>query len=344
MRAGETGSGQGSGQGSLRELETLVSARIKSSPWLDRHGWDWLHLSLGFACLPAGLVLVSLDSSAALLLGCGCLAVTHALFTVKATHLASHNSLADSRLWSRVWCLFFIEVCGCFPADVAVEEHVKVHHAYTNVLGLGDSSTWRVPFLPRFVYLFLAPLALPFITPAVTLGLLLKRPASSWGSSVRTLALCALGLGAHFCWLRFACGFSSAATAAACMYTSRAAFAIPYIHVNVFQHLGLAMFARDSCPRRLVQMAHGVLNLHPVPVLDVCFGHSLISCHVEHHLFPTLSDHMCLQIKPLVSSYLKSCGQPYQEASYSNRLRLFVDKYDEFLVHLPPITDLAGLQ
>lgn len=42
-----------------------------------------------------------------------------------------------------------------------------MHHAHTNVVGLGDSSVWKAPFLPRTVYLFVAPLAVPVITPLV---------------------------------------------------------------------------------------------------------------------------------------------------------------------------------
>lgn len=45
-----------------------------------------------------------------------------------------------------------------------------MHHGYTNVLGLGDSSTWRLPLLNRYVYMFLAPLLIPVLTPLVALG------------------------------------------------------------------------------------------------------------------------------------------------------------------------------
>lgn len=45
-----------------------------------------------------------------------------------------------------------------------------MHHGYTNVLGLGDSSTWRLPCLNRYVYMFLAPLLIPIITPLVAVG------------------------------------------------------------------------------------------------------------------------------------------------------------------------------
>lgn len=43
-------------------------------------------------------------------------------------------------------------------------------------------------------------------------------------------------------------------------------------------------------------MSLGVLNLPRLPVLDWAFGHSIISCHVEHHFFPRLSDNMCLKV------------------------------------------------
>ncbi|GCC16299.1 hypothetical protein chiPu_0022549, partial [Chiloscyllium punctatum] len=61
-------------------------------------------------------------------------------------------------------------VCGSFTAEVATHQHVKLHHAYTNIIGLGDSSTWKAPFFPRYIYLFILPLAVPIITPIVALG------------------------------------------------------------------------------------------------------------------------------------------------------------------------------
>lgn len=62
------------------------------------------------------------------------------------------------------------------------------------------------------------------------------------------------------------------------------------------QHIGLNMFSPMRRPKRIYQMTHGVLNLPRNLLLDWLFGHSLINCHVEHHLFPFLSDHMCLKV------------------------------------------------
>lgn len=65
---------------------------------------------------------------------------------------------------------FVFQICGSFSSHAGIQGHIKMHHAHTNVIGLGDSSVWKVPFLPRFIYLFLAPLAVPVITPLVALG------------------------------------------------------------------------------------------------------------------------------------------------------------------------------
>lgn len=65
------------------------------------------------------------------------------------------------------------------------------------------------------------------------------------------------------------------------------------------QHIGLDMFSPTRRPKRIYQMTHGVLNLPRNLLLDWMFGHSLINCHVEHHLFPQLSDHMCLKVRLL---------------------------------------------
>lgn len=99
-----------------------------------------------------------------------------------------------------------------------------------------------------------------------------------------------------------------------------------------------------SRPVRIYQMATGVLNLSRNRLLDIVFGHSFVNCHVEHHLFPKLSDNMCLKIKPLVKSYLLENGLPYNEDSYTTMLDTFVKKYDELMVNAPPVTHFVGLQ
>lgn len=50
------------------------------------------------------------------------------------------------------------------------------------------------------------------------------------------------------------------------------------------------------------------------------------------------------QVKPVVSGFLHEKQLPYNEDSYLARFRLFLSRYEEFMVQTPPITELVGLQ
>lgn len=68
------------------------------------------------------------------------------------------------------------------------------------------------------------------------------------------------------------------------------------------------------------------------------------SCHVEHHLFPRLSDQQCLHVKPIVQRFLKANGLSYHQASYTDRLGVFLARYSQLMVNAPPISHFVGIQ
>ncbi|KAG8509609.1 Fatty acid desaturase 6 [Galemys pyrenaicus] len=333
--------GIGGAEALLGELEARVQDVVRASSWWERHGLDCAILALSVLALPAGFLCLRSENVLVFAAGIAILGVCHYTLTVKGSHLATHGALTESKRWSKIWALFFVEVCTAFTAEYAKYGHVKMHHGYTNVLGLGDSSTWRLPYLNRYVYMFLAPLLIPVITPLVAVERLRKLEL---GLALRSLALISLGLYSHYWLLLNVSGFKSPGSALSCMFVTRSLLAHPYLHVNIFQHIGLPMFSLDTRPRRIHMMSLGVLNLPRLPVLDWAFGHSIISCHVEHHLFPRLSDNMCLKVKPVVSQFLREKQLPYNEDSYLARFQLFLRRYEEFMVQTPPITELVGLQ
>ncbi|KAM5273353.1 fatty acid desaturase 6 [Ctenodactylus gundi] len=325
----------------LGELEGLVKDVVRASSWWERHGVDCAVLALSLLSLPAGFLCLRSDNILVFTLGIIVLGICHYTLTVKGSHLSTHSALTESKYWNKILMLFFVEVCTSFPAEYAKYGHVKLHHGYTNVVGLGDSSTWKAPFLNRYIYMFLGPLLIPVLTPLVALE---RLRTAELRTALQTLGLMTLGLYSHYWLLVNVSAFRSPSSALACMFLTRSLLAHPYLHVNIFQHIGLPMFSPDKKPRRIHMMTLGVLNLPRLPVLDWVFGHSLISCHVEHHLFPTLSDNMCLKVKPIVSKYLHEKQLPYNEDSYLARFWLFFDRYEELMVQAPPITELVGLQ
>ncbi|XP_035001865.2 fatty acid desaturase 6 [Hippoglossus stenolepis] len=339
---GEEGRKSAGGEETLMmELTRMVQQMVKESSWWERRGVDCCVLAAAFLCLPPAFLLLSSSQILWFVAGGLLMGVAHAVLTIKGTHLASHGALSESQAWAKFWAVFFIEICGSFSAQAGVHGHIKMHHAHTNVIGLGDSSVWKVPFLSRSLYLFVAPLSFPIITPLVALAHIKGHSLVLIG---RTMLMISLGLYSQYWLLIHVSGFQSAHGALLCMLVCRAMFSVPYIHVNIFQHIGLSMFSPTHRPKRIYQMTHGVLNLPRNPVLDWIFGHSLINCHVEHHLFPFLSDNMCLKVKPVVSKYLSEKQLPYQQDTYFSRLSIFFHRYQELMVFAPRITELVGVQ
>lgn len=323
------------------DLRSKVDEIINRSTWWDLYGVDWLVNVTALAFLPVSLFLIGSKSWPVFVFGIFLFGWIHSVFATKSGHLAAHGSLSSSKNMTRPLSVFFVEIIGSFSEELAYDIHIKEHHPYTNIIGIGDSSTWKVPFLPRYIYMFFAPLLLPPVTFLVSLaGLIEKR---SFLGLVKYILRAGCGLYIAVTLLMRVSGCSLVG-AFLVMWAARGILSIPYIHVNIFQHIGLPMYSKENKPVRIYQMATGVLNLPRNPILDFAFGHSIISCHVEHHLFPNLSDNMCLKIKPVVSKFLKESGLPYNEKSYLNRLWLFIDKYDSLMVKAPPITHFVGIQ
>ncbi|OWF43961.1 fatty acid desaturase 6-like [Mizuhopecten yessoensis] len=321
------------------DLRKEVNSILQKSSWWDLYGVDWVITFVVFGMVFVAVYLMSFDSALAVALGILIYGYCHSSITVKGAHAATHGSVCASTAWNRVWMILFSDIVGSFPSDATYDIHIKTHHPHTNIIGLGDSSTWKIPFLPTYAYMYVAPLFIPVITIPVSISELWGK----WFKMIKYLVFTAIGLSINFYFLMNMSGFTFT-HALLVTWVARAMLSIPYIHVNIFQHIGLPMYSQKSRPVRIYQMSTGVLNLPRNLILDYSFGHSILSCHVEHHLFPTLSDNMCLKIQPTVSRFLKKNGLPYNEDTYQGRLEIFTKKYKELMVNAPPITHFVGIQ
>ena len=314
---------------------------MQESSWWDLYGVDMMIHFVAAAIWLGSHWLLSSSYPGIFWLGIFLMGCSHSAINLKAAHMAVHDAVCSSKAWNRVWAFICSDYWGTFSADVSHGVHVKVHHPHTNIIGLGDSSTWRAPFLPRYPYMFIAPLLLPILTPLVALKELLE--GEPLWKTARHMIIAYSGLAVHIHLLTSVSGLGLGGAFLA-IFLSRNVLAIPYIHVNIFQHIGLPMYCQKHRPKRLYQMTTGVLNLPRNIILDYCFGHGIISCHTEHHLFPRLSDNMCLKVKPLVKQFCLERGLAYHEDTYTGRVMHFLENYDSLMVGAPPITKFVGLQ
>lgn len=321
------------------DLNIEVQKLVKQSSLWDLYGVDWMLIFISFGLVFVSLFLMKSDNLQTVVLGIFILGCCHSTLAIKTAHIAAHGSLTTNKTLQNMLSHFVSDICGSFSADLGYDIHIKVHHPHTNIIGLGDSSTWKMPFLSRYMYMFVGPL----FVPVITIPLVIKDIWGQWKTMIKYFTLMPLGLAINFYLLMNISGFTFWG-AVLCTLVYRAVLSIPYIHVNIFQHIGLAMYSQKSRPKRIYQMSTGVLNLPRHPILDYTFGHSIISCHIEHHLFPRLSDNMCLKIKPLVSKFLIDNGLPYYEDTYMNRFWMFLEQYEELMVKAPPISHFVGIQ
>ncbi|XP_048745526.2 fatty acid desaturase 6-like [Ostrea edulis] len=321
------------------DLNNEVMAFVNRCSWWEKYGVDWCITGMGFIMSYVALICMQSSSPLTFCLGVFIYGYCYQMFAVRCAHASVHNSLCEFRAVNRILGFFFGDFLSSFSSDVGYDIHIRVHHPHTNIIGLGDSSSWKMSFLPALFYMYFAPLLLPLMSVPVSL----KELWGQWKKMARYVILMLMGYFVNVALLMKISGFSFTG-ALLCILVSRGLLSIPYIHVNVFQHIGLPMYSRDHRPKKIYLMSTGVLNLPRNPILDFTFGHAIISAHVEHHLFPHMSDNMCLMIKPIVSRFLKKNGLPYNEDSYLSRMWHFTVKYKELMVNAPPITHFVGIQ
>lgn len=325
---------------SFSKLNDRVQKIVRASSWYERYGSEWLMISIMVVLFFLSIYMQCSSNIVNIIGGILIGGFSYAGLSQRFGHLSVHGALSESKSFNKILSGILIEFFGNFPTSLVHEAHVVMHHPHTNIVGLGDSSIWKVPVLPRTVYMLFAPFLLPILTPIFGLGGLITE--KKFASVLQYLLCSTLGLATHFLPLYYY-GYSIASSLFL-VFATKSIFTVPYIHINIFQHIGLPMYSNEARPPRVYQMSTGVLNLKRNILLDLVFGPALIDCHLEHHLFPKLSDSMCFRIKPLVKEYMKENDLPYHESDYSERFFAFMRDYKQLMKDAPPITHFIGIQ
>lgn len=323
------------------ELNKIVSNIEKNCSWWDKYGLEWTSLSLTFPLFITGIFLLGFSSIFYKIIGIFIAGCCHMMWVDRIGHLALHNAMTDSKSINKLIARITQDFISGFSVDLAYEAHIKEHHPFTNIIGIGDSSSFKAPFLSRYVYLYFAPIFIPILMPLISVYKLLE--SKNLYALIKFIVGFCIGTYLSTCFISYISGFGFINSLYIC-FLYRSVMIIPYIHINVFQHIGLPMWTNENKPIRMYQMTSGCINIHCNSLMNFVFGPTLMSCHIEHHLFPRLSDSLCLKVQPKVKEFIKKAGLPYNETDYCERLSIFHKKYSELMVHAPPITHFIGLQ
>ena len=136
--------------------------------------------------------------------------------------------------------------------------------------------TFKAPFLSTYLYMFVAPVLVPLLMPVVSLPMLWEQ--GLWIALVRCLVLGSLGTWFNLYMLMAVSGLSLG-KAALCLWAYRAVFAVPYIHVNIFQvrliytielRCALITFPKSSLKMLHRLAIYGKSNINSNPKLFSC--------------------------------------------------------------------------
>ena len=113
----------------------------------------------------------------------------------------------------------------------------------------------------------------------------------------------------------------------------RSLFSPIFMHLAVFNHIGL-----DNPPQLLPWLPRQdatTRNIKPSWLLNGMGGNAFLECHLEHHLFPSLSNHLLAKIRPTVRAFLTEKGYQYREETYVSCLKNCLKHYHALFENRP---------
>ena len=160
------------------ELKQQVDGIISKLTWWQSYGIDCFHHFMAVVGALLSFLMLKFDLVAMNICGVILLGYCHYILSVKGSHLAVHNAAVKSLAINGLLSFFFCDLCGSISSDSIYQFHIKDHHSYTNIIGIGDSSTWKIPYIPAHLYMFVTPLLMPIVSPYISV-------ISLWGQWLR---------------------------------------------------------------------------------------------------------------------------------------------------------------
>lgn len=287
-------------------LSREVKAFFDRQTYLQAHGWELLIFGLRALLFAAGYALCFAPARPALWTGIGVMAYAYYGIGITGVHEASHKSFVRSAAGNRRWLLFFSDFWSAQSGDWWHYRHVVLHHVHTNVPSK-DPPLFVYPWLDKYLYFFVTPFLVSFWLVFNSVAYLRE----SGKSVARYLVLMTAGWAFHVAlfWRLLPLG-----AAVLAVFVMRSFFAPVFLHLAVFNHSGL-----DFPRARRAWLPHQTRttrNLKRHWFLTGMGGNAFVECHLEHHLFPGLSNRILARIRPLVRGYLKKGEYDYVEEGY----------------------------
>jgi fatty acid desaturase len=304
----------------FRELSKEVKAIFDRQTYLQAHGFELLIFGGRVLLFGLGYALCCRLDHWGRAAGVAVMSYAYYGIAITGVHESSHKAFVESAAGNKLWLSLFSDFWSAQSGDWWHERHVILHHVHTNVPGK-DPPLYIYPWLDKYLYFFVTPFLVSFWLVYSSVEHLLQKKKSP----VPYLTLAAAGWAFHIALFARLMPLGAAVATA---FVMRSLLAPVFMHLAVFNHIGLENPRRRSS--WLPHQARTTRNLKPHWFLSGMGGNAFVECHLEHHLFPALSNRTLAKIQPLVRSYLARDGYTYVEAPYWTCLKDSLRYYDTF--------------
>jgi len=307
------------------ELSSRVQELIKQQSWWQLHGQEWVNLAIRLACFAASFIVFAQPGWAWKTIGILLLSYFYYGIGITGTHETSHLSFVRSFRGNRFLAYFFSDFWASQSNLWWKHRHVDVHHVYTNVPS-HEPKIFFYPWLNKYVFFFL----LPYLVTLWLIGHSINYLKRRWPQLLLFLGLTMAGWAFHV-WL-----FSTVVSigwAIAATFAMRSLMAPIFVQLAAFNHIGL-----EDPETRLPWLPHQTMttrNLQPHWFLNGMGGNAFVECHIEHHVFPRLSNNILAKIRPITMEFLKKEGYTYKEETYWSLLKNCLKYYHELFRENP---------
>lgn len=307
-------------------LSKEVQKIIAKYNWFGRHGFEFIVFGVRVLVFALGLYIMSFPFFWKIL-GLAIVAYAYYGIAITGTHESRHNGLVATPLGNKMWGYFFGDFISGESSEWWYTHHVQQHHVYTNIYGKEDEY-FVFPWINRYVYLFIAPF---LVVPALFFGsikFLYKKPHRL------LLYLILFAAGYFIQTYLFHLVVPTWGLAILCTFLMRSFYAPTFMHLALFNHIGL-----EKLFEKIPWLPHQTTttrNVKPNLFLLGLGGNAFVNRHIEHHLFPNLSNRMLNKISGTVHEFLQKEGYHYFENSYTECLTACLKHYTKLFVKGPP--------
>ncbi len=308
------------------ELSARVQVSVKGLSWWQLHGMETATIFGRLAIFFAGLWVCSLGMWFTWPLGLLMMAFAYTGIAITGTHETSHLAYTKKTWTNKIWAYLFSDFWSAQSHLWWHYRHVQVHHVYPNIPER-EPKPFYFPWMNRYVYFFVTPYF-------IILWLIVNSVKHLRTQPLQLLAYLVVMLSgfAFHAWLFSLLGFSALPSLGLAVLM-RVLLAPIFMHIAVFNHIGL-----DN-PEQVLpwipRQDKTTRNVKPNWFLKGMGGNAFLECHIEHHLFPGLSNHMLTRISPMVREFLQTKGYQYRSESYLSCLRNCLKHYHELFQNLP---------